>query len=334
MPSRGTILYFFAWGLYVIFSFTMFPVINISVGIPIFVLIGIGAWLFGTTVSLYLVAATTLYHLILFSFIYSEEFITYQTKLSSPLLLITISYLGGHLRKTHDNLRSTHQHLDSLVKERTDQLNARTAKLLDDSETLKNSLGQELHDGLGQQLTGIQLLSTSLSDQLLSDSNPLAAHAHRLSNQTNQAHHHIRKISRMLFPVRIGQVGLTPALNELSAGLNDIKQIDTTVTEIHELPFLPERLSLQLYRVCQESMLYAVNDLKADRIDIKLDVSDSVAFMIIEHNGMKSQTGNDKGAHQLIHYRLKQINGRRNNTSKPSHKQVDKFIIPLSSFPI
>lgn len=334
MPRRSTILYCFGWILYVIFSITMFPVLNISVGIPTFFLIGIGAWLFGTTKGLGLILGMIFYHMILFSFIYPNTFETYQTKISSPMVMIIIAYLSGYLKRSHDNLRSLNHKLDRLVKERTEQLQARTAKLLASSEKIKIANGQELHDGIGQQLTGVQLLSSTLSEQLLDEINPATAISHHLKVQTNNVHNHIRKISRLLFPVRIEQIGLIPALNELVSCLNAIKPIRASVIENEELPPLPEHLLLQLFRICQESALYVTDHHRANRLSFNITTAQSNIVITIKHNGAPSSASPSvTGASNLIHYRLKLVNGTQHFHKNSPEKQTKTFIIPLQSIP-
>lgn len=333
MPTRTTIIYIVAWVLYVLFSTVMFPAWGISVAIPMFLLVGIGAWIFGTTLGLSILAVATFYHMILFSFIYSGELVTYQTKISSPLVLIAITYLFGNLRTSFDNLKATNEHLDDLVDERTQQLNSLTAKLLENSENLKIARGQELHDGMGQQLTGIQLMSSSLSEQLLEERNTIVSWVHHMGKQASRVHHQLRRISRLLFPVRIGQVGLIPALNELVASITEIKPISIKVADMDELSPASEMISLQLYRICQETVLYSIDHLNADEIVIHISESSDDYYLRINHNGSDIKNSYKESPFHLINYRLKQIFGRlKSSTVEKGFCQIDFFIPKQYSF--
>ncbi|MDF7823519.1 histidine kinase [Pontiellaceae bacterium B12227] len=302
--------------------------------IPHFLLLGIGSWIYGTRRGLLIMIPAMFFHMYLLSHLHADIFNSYQTKLTSPLINILLIELVGNLKLELDRIKSTNERLDKLINLRNAELSSLTLHLLETSENIKIANGQELHDGIGQQLTGIQLLSASLSEQLLAENSPTAAISHHLINQTSQTHHYIRKISRQLFPVRIGTVGLTAALNELSSCLNDIKPVMVSVDDDHKIPPLPEHLQLQLFRICQESIIFAMNHLKANRLDVKLNMSGTSLFMTINHNGNHIQTAFDKGAHQLIRYRLKQISGKRTGTTNPSKNQVERFSIPLNPCPV
>lgn len=329
MPRRVTILYCLAWIIYAVFVVIAFPVLRTTAAIPHFLLVGMGAWIYGTSRGLLIMIPSIFFHYILLGVLYADIFNWYQTKFTSLIINILIIELAGNLKLQLERIKATNEQLDQLVEKRNGELALMTDRLLENSEKMKIANAQKLHDTIGQQLTGIQLLSTSLSDQLLQVNNSGAAISLHLKNQTSKAHLHIRKISRLLFPVRIGHVGLVPALNELASCMNDIKPIKIKIVENNELPSLPEHLLLQLFRICQESIHYITTHLQANRLTVQIESMPSSVIMTIEHNGDQSVASLNYGAVHLLRYRLKQANGTARVETPSSTKQTAVFTFPF-----
>jgi glucose-6-phosphate-specific signal transduction histidine kinase len=249
------------------------------------------------------------YRILVSSFIYGNLIVYYQDRLLATLLSIFVVLLTSSLRGKLNAIKATNQELDRLVAGRNAELDALASKLIAASEQVRVSMGQELHDGIGQHLTGIKLFCTSLADRLLAEQNPNAYLADSLSAQVGTIHNKIRKIARMLFPVRIGQVGLIPALNELASCFQDMEHIEFSIKEQDSLPDLPEKTALQLYRVCQETANYALDHLKATRIGVQVSATPQAYNLEFGHDGLPLQFKEQNNVLRLIEYRLQQISG-------------------------
>ncbi|QBG47288.1 hypothetical protein EGM51_07770 [Verrucomicrobia bacterium S94] len=307
---KYALAYSLLWIGYIAATFLLFPRFNISCILPVVPLIGLGVWFFGVTAGLWLTLFSLFHNFVLTGIVYANQITYYQYTLSGCILMIALSYFVGHLRTIQTELKIKHAELDHLVKLRSRQLDKLTSELLSESETFKNHFGQELHDSVGQQLTGIQLLSSSVTEQLLKERNRNAALSDRILSRAAKVHIQIRKISRMLFPVRISSTGLIPALNELSSTLKDIKKaelhIDCTSIDLT----LQEDTALQLYRICQETTLHTIDHLNATHVEISIRKSTDCIRIRIAYNGNRShpeRTSPDIA--QLIRYRLARIQG-------------------------
>lgn len=327
MIKRTTILYLLLWAAYVVFTLTMFPQWKGCV-ILLFPLLALGGWLFGRTIGLFLLIPSTIYHYLLFSEIYGNFVVYYEDRFIGTVISIIVVILTGTLRENLDAIKATNQKLDRLVAERNEELNALSSKLIAVSEKTRISLGQELHDGIGQHLTGIKLFSTSLSDQLHRERNPAAPLADSITNGISKIHGQIRQIARMFFPVQIGQVGLIPALNELAACFRDMHHIEFSINECENLPEIPERTALELYRICQETANYAIDHLKVSRIVVRLSGSDKIYSLEFEHTGLPLRLAEQSNALRLLEYRLLQISGTLKQTHCNNDSQKTVFTIP------
>ncbi len=322
MAKKVTFLYAAVWAGYVVFSLLMFPTWNLSTAIPMFLLIGIGAWLYGTRKGLGIVCGSIVYHIYLLSFLYADQLELYQTKLTSPMLGILIVFAVGLLRKNYEAIRELNRVLDRKVSDRTERLSALTDELLRDSERLKIAHGEKLHDGIGQLLTGVQLLGSSLCEQLLAETDPLAAQTHLLRNKTAAVHLQIRQISRLLFPVRISQVGLTPALREFASCISELRKIKLEICEPRMPIRAPDSIALDLYRICQDTVMHAVDRLQADQLSIRLTDTETACLVHVTHNGT-TEVSNE--AAPLIGYRLARIDGTAERSRSADGKSITEY---------
>ncbi|MDZ8117369.1 sensor histidine kinase [Pontiella agarivorans] len=329
--SKQALTYGILWLGYIVATFLLFPRLNITCVLPLIPLIGLGAWLYGTTAGLWMTLLSLFHNFALTGIVYADQVTYYQYTFNGYIIIIAISYLVGHLRTIQTGLKSKHAELDQLVKLRNRKLDELTTKLLSESERFKTRFGQELHDSIGQQLTGIQLLSASLTEQLLEERNRDAALSDRILSRAAGVHIQIRKISRMLFPVKISSTGLIPALNELSSTLNSIKNTTLHIScSSIDLP-LPDDIALQLYRICQEISLHAIDKLHVTNIDIRVtERQECVQLHIAYKRNPPNTEMTPPDISQLIRYRLARINGTL-LSSDPSPDCVLECAIPLNS---
>ena len=75
-------------------------------------------------------------------------------------------------------------------------------------------IGQDLHDGLGQHLTGIAFMSKVLEQQLAEAGAPQAPHAGKIVRLVNDAINKTRELARGLLPVFSDADGLMSALQQ------------------------------------------------------------------------------------------------------------------------
>ncbi|QBG47290.1 hypothetical protein EGM51_07780 [Verrucomicrobia bacterium S94] len=308
----------------------MYPVLNVNVAIPSFALVAITSWILGTKAGLISTLLSMIYHAYLLSFLFSDQFLCYQTKLTSPLLYILISFTAGYLRRNHDGIRELNRELDSLVRKRDRELTRLTDELLENAENRRRILGQELHDGIGQQLTGIKLLCSSLELQLKQDPATPAGLAHQLSEKASNAHDDIRMIARTLFPVRIAYVGLYAAIDEMISCYAELHRKYMRVIDRSEMHGLSEPLALQLYRICQECCTFLLEYSNANTIIITLRSGKDRYIVRIEHDGQVDIKDETRSIYNLIRYRADRIKGSLRTAEKDiSTRSVIYFETPI-----
>jgi len=131
-------------------------------------------------------------------------------------------------------------------------------EILEINETLQRRVGQDLHDGLSQQLRGIAYLSHVLQQTLAGKSVAEAQDAARITELLHQAISEARDLARGLAPLRLEADGLMSALSELAAGTRSVYGISCRFL-CPEPVLIPDRsTAIHLYRIVQEALQNAL----------------------------------------------------------------------------
>lgn len=146
-------------------------------------------------------------------------------------------------------------------------------------------IGSDLHDGLGQELTGIALMLRGLSARIRKDGGPGATEAEEIVALVNKTIESTRQLARGLSPVTIERGGLPFALRSLAARATDMYGCHVRFgSKVWPQLTLEASPCNHLYRIAQEAITNAVRhghatevsiDLHANGEDVKLTVSDN-----------------------------------------------------------
>jgi PAS domain S-box-containing protein len=167
-------------------------------------------------------------------------------------------------------------------------------EILEIAEREQRRIGQDLHDGLGQQLTGIAFLTKTLQHRLASAGRPEAAAAGEVTGLLSQAIDQARALSRGLHPVEPKPDGLADALRSLAADVGTVFNIRVRFRHTPAgrgaggAALVADQLTAtHLYRIAQEAVNNAIRHGKAKSVTITLGASaDGGAALSIEDNGV------------------------------------------------
>jgi PAS domain S-box-containing protein len=130
-------------------------------------------------------------------------------------------------------------------------------------------IGQELHDGVGQELTGLGLMAQSPAQRLL-EAAPEKRIATRLIAGLDQVHRKVRELSRGLVPVHVETRGLSAALDDLAARTTEQSGISVT-SECPEWVDLPDhQTATEMFRIAQEAVINALRHGRPRQIRLTL----------------------------------------------------------------
>lgn len=144
-------------------------------------------------------------------------------------------------------------------------------KLIDAVWNQHRNFGQELHDSLGQELSGIRMMAETLQSKLSGRSYPESGAAAELTRFIQDAQEHARQLAKGLFPVDIFDEGLMAALEELSditSARSD--RLDCVFLYDRSIQVCGNELATHLFRIAQEAVNNAVKHSGAERIEISI----------------------------------------------------------------
>ena len=130
-------------------------------------------------------------------------------------------------------------------------------EIIDIAEREQMRIGQELHDGLGQQLTAVAFLSEVLANQLAATGHSHAADALHIEHLVSDAVSQARRLARGLAPVELDANGLMAALEQLADTARSVFGIDCHFRCAEPVPVDDESVAINLYRIAQEAVTNA-----------------------------------------------------------------------------
>jgi PAS domain S-box-containing protein len=159
-------------------------------------------------------------------------------------------------------------------------------EILDITEREREQIGQELHDGMGQILTGIAVLCKGLALKLKDQSSEEMKDALVISKLANQAIGQTRDLAKMLYPIDLQSGGLVSALKTLASNAEKTMQVKCRFWCGKSVSVKNLVEAKQIYRIVQEAMTNAVLHGKAKNISIKLRLTKKGTVLSIESDGL------------------------------------------------
>jgi len=185
-------------------------------------------------------------------------------------------------------------------------------ELLEVGETERRRIGYDLHDVLGQELTGIAFLGKELEDALAGRGLPEEAEAARIVKQVSQSIDRTRSLARGLAPVELNAEGLMTALAEFTHHMAETFHVECVFRCIEPVLVQDEAVALHLYRIAQEAVSNAIRHGRPKRVVLDLRVADRHTVLTVsdDGSGIPKQAAPSSGMGlRVMHYRAKSIGG-------------------------
>jgi two-component system sensor histidine kinase NreB len=185
-------------------------------------------------------------------------------------------------------------------------------QILEISERERRRIGQDLHDGLGQHLTGIELMVQALERKLQPRSKEEAAQAGRISEHVIDAIRQAKALSRGLSPVGVEANGLMSALQELALNIRDIFRANVSFHARCPVLISDNAAATHLFRIAQEAISNAVKHGKALNVELEIDQKPNEILLSIKDDGAGFSPGQDRGGMglRIMAYRAEMIGGK------------------------
>jgi two-component system sensor histidine kinase UhpB len=168
--------------------------------------------------------------------------------------------------------------LERLEVERRDSV----ARALAAQEGERLRVAQELHDGVGQSLTGVVLQLGRAARDMPEPDRERVLEAQETARDSLEE---VRRIARMLRPEALDDLGLASALHVLGERIAEHSELDVDVHVQPGLPDFGEDAELVVYRVAQEALTNVARHAQANRAQVRLELSAGRPLLEIEDDG-------------------------------------------------
>jgi signal transduction histidine kinase len=147
-------------------------------------------------------------------------------------------------------------------------------------------IGSDLHDGLGQDLTGIALMLRGVAAQLRREGSGARIDVEHIIGHVNNAIDSTRALARGLSPVIGERGGLAAAIQTLAARASERYgvRVDFQANFLEPLR-LSETAATHIYRIVQEALTNVFRHSRATGVAVRLETSDGELRVRIDDNG-------------------------------------------------
>lgn len=219
--------------------------------------------------------------------------------------------------------------------EKMHQQNAISRQIIENQENEQNRIAKDIHDGIGQMLTGLKYLLESVD---LSEGEKAQVKLDKLKELTTNIIKGVRTATFNLTPPELKDYGIVPALTELTQELS--KLTGKEIILMNKSDFnrrLDSLVEINLYRITQEAINNAIKYAESTLILVTISHSEKILSITIDDNGkgfdkktLKPKPDKDGGMGlTFMQERIKYINGRLFINSSPQKGTKVTLNIPL-----
>src|ERR1700732_1489513 len=161
----------------------------------------------------------------------------------------------------------SHAQLESVILERTAELQSLAQRLLKVQDEERRKLGRDLHDSTGQTLVALKLSVSFLQENCKRDPSTLAM-VSDVSKLADQAIDEIRTMSYLLHPPLLDEVGFPCAAEWYVEGFSKRSGINVTLDLATDHARLPMTMEIALCRLLQESLTNVHRHSEASQVSV------------------------------------------------------------------
>jgi signal transduction histidine kinase len=187
------------------------------------------------------------------------------------------------LRESAD--RRERQRAEEKLRRSLDQLRALTTYLQYVREEERTRIAREVHDELGQALTGLKLDMSWLLTKVGKNRTPVTEKVKTMVAHIDETIQTVRRIATELRPGILDSLGLVAAIewqaNEFQSRTSIPCQVETTVAD----QTWDQDFSTVFFRIFQETLTNIIRHAKATRVDVRLAEEDGKLVLTVKDNG-------------------------------------------------
>ncbi len=257
--------------------------------------------------------------------------IPFNTNKNSKELLIIASDIT---KKKEAQLEIERLTQDSF-EEKMNQQKIISSKIIENQENEQNRIAKDVHDGIGQMLTGLKYNLESIN---LNDIDKATIKIEQLKDQAANIIKGVRAATFNLTPPELTDHGIVPAISKLTHELS--KLTGKNILLYNETNFnqrLDSLVEINIYRITQEAINNAIKYADSTHIIVTISYTEKILSIVIDDNGkgfdiskIKSEKNGEGGMGlTFMRERIKYINGRLFINSVPNKNTRITLNVPL-----
>jgi signal transduction histidine kinase len=195
-------------------------------------------------------------------------------------------------KRVEEELQEAHEELESRVQQRThelyaasEQLRMLSARLESVREEERTRIAREIHDELGQALTGLKMDLSWLVTKPPEDQQSLIDKVTPILELLDSTVRTVRRISTELRPGVLDDLGLVAAIEWLVEDFRNRSRIECRFMSGLKDAALDPELSTALFRILQEALTNVIRHADASHVTINIEEDEGMILLEIEDNG-------------------------------------------------
>ncbi|MHB8902615.1 MAG: PAS domain-containing sensor histidine kinase [Thermoguttaceae bacterium] len=180
------------------------------------------------------------------------------------------------------------------------------------AEDVQRYVAQDLHDDIGQELTGLGLKAATLVEILEPVASVPEELAADIAGALDRTYDKVRRLGRGMLPIELEEGMLGNALGQLAAATSEISQRECRFVCGRDEPVFDHGVSIHLYRIAQQAVAHLLRQGDARSLLIALTREGRGAVLRIACQGVESTGGAarlDGMGLRIMSYRASLIHG-------------------------
>lgn len=252
-----------------------------------------------------------------------------QQRTQITLLLVFIVMLVGAAFFEYYRYRQKQRSL--LQAETMRQQELRMKAVIQAQEEERKRIAEDLHDGVGQTLSGLKLACEGIAEQVTA-SNSGKDQILQLGRSLDNACSEVRTISHQMRPKALTELGLIPAIDEMLSNTFTHSGISYSFDHFGVEGRFDEKIEVSVYRIIQELVNNIIKHSNATEASFQLLKNNQRLVLVVEDNGkgFDYDQGKGKGIGLLnLDSRVDTVGGEINYESHPGEGTLVTIRIPL-----
>jgi signal transduction histidine kinase len=206
-----------------------------------------------------------------------------------------------------------------------------SARLVEAQEDERRSISRELHDEVGQSLTGVLVEMANLSTSIRAgDAAAAAAKADEVKKLVESSIGVVRNMALLLRPAMLDDLGLVPALEWQAREVSKRSGVWVKVLAENVSEQLPEEHKTCIYRVVQEALHNCVQHAVASAVSVTVKQEPERLLLSVRDDGKGFDFNHEKGMGLLgIEERVSRLGGVFAVESQPGGGALLQVSLPL-----